>query len=148
MRQSEGSFEGARSGEPWMTILVESSRRNSISFTTYLFCRLVAACRGHWGDMRSRWYYCNARTPARTVPASHERPRHAQAGRRVSTGSDPQHSRFRCEREASDVAEHSRTYPTSNNDSLFSIPLEWQKSIFAFNYYIIRLSQDLRGWHE
>lgn len=89
--------------------------RNSISLTTYLFCHRVAACRGHWEGTPNRWYYCNARTLARTAPASHERPRHALAGRRVLAGSYPRHLRFRCEREALDVAEHNRTCPMSNN---------------------------------
>lgn len=118
MRQSEGLLEDARSDRSWITIHIEPDRRNSISFTTYLFCRRVAACRGHWEGTPSKWYYCNARTPARTAPTSHGRPRHAPAGRRVLTGSGPRHSRFRCEQEASDVAMRSRTCPMSNNNSL------------------------------
>lgn len=118
MRQSEGPLEDAQFSGPWITILAELDRRNSISFTTYLFCRRVAACRGHWEGTPSKWYYCNARTPTRTAPASHGRPRHAPAGKRVSTGLGPRHSRFHCEQEASDVAMRSRTCPTSNNNSL------------------------------
>ena len=84
---------------------------NSISITTYLFCRQVTACRVHSGGTPSRWYYCSARILVQTVPTSPERPLRDPAGRRASMGSVQRHSRSHCEQEASDDGEHTRTCP-------------------------------------